>query len=130
MGAGEAIITASAGGKGATCTVTVTVPLNSISLSKTEQSVKVGESFTLTVSFDPTDATDKTVTWEKGSSTSVTLTPSQDGLSCTVTGASEGNANVTAKCGGKSATCAVTVVAAPADNSEGYDNGGNGQWDN
>ena len=130
MGAGEAIITASAGGKSATCTVTVTVPLNTISLNKTEQSVKVGESFTLTVSFDPTDATDKTVTWEKGNSTFITLTPSQDGLSCTVTGAAEGNATVTAKCGGKSATCAVTVVANPADNSEGYDNGGNGQWDN
>ena len=128
VGGGNATITATThNGFTANCTVTVTVPLNSIALNKTTHTLAVDGTFVLTVSFDPTDATDRTVSWEiVGSGNFVAITP--NGASCTVTGLAVGEATVTAKVGNASASCAFTVVETPLDNTEGYGEG-NGQWD-
>jgi uncharacterized protein YjdB len=105
----------------------VTVPLNGIGLNKTEHTLPIDGTFVLTVSFDPTDATDRTVSWEVvGSGNLVSIAP--NGASCTVTGLSVGQTTVTAKVGNHSASCAFTVVETPLDSTEGY-GGGNGQWD-
>ena len=128
VGGGSATITATThNGKTATCTVTVTVPLASISLDKMEQTVPLDGSFTLTAQFNPTDATDKTVTWEVSNSSIASIT--SNGSTCTVKGLAIGSTTVTVRTGSLSATCFVTVVDVPFDNSEGYESG-NGQWDN
>ena len=104
---GETTITASAGGKSATCKVTVSrkpVPVESVSLSQSTAEMIEGESIQLTATVLPADADDKTVTW--ASSKQSVATVSSDGK---VDAVSEGESTITASCGGKSATCVVTV---------------------
>ena len=63
---GTATITASAGGKSATCTVKVSakiIAVTSVSLNKTSLLMQVGDTETLTATVKPDDATDKNVTW-------------------------------------------------------------------
>ena len=63
---GITTITASAGGKSASCSVKVStrvVAVTSITLDKTFLSMKVGETETITATVNPDNATDKTVTW-------------------------------------------------------------------
>ena len=106
---GEATITAKAGGKSATCLVTVqkaVVAVSGVTLDKTTLALTEGQLGQLAATVKPDDATDKTVTWSS-SKTSV-ATVSDKGL---VTAVSAGEATITAKAGGKSATCLVTVTA-------------------
>ncbi len=109
VGGGSAVITAAAGGKTATCNVTVTVPVSGVTLDVTEKSVATGESFTLTATVEPSDATDKTVTWSSDNATVATV--DSDGK---VTAVGTGSAVITAAAGGKTATCTVTVTV-PVD---------------
>ena len=105
---GESTITASAGGKSATCHVTVSkkkVEVTSVSLDKTALTLEEGQSTTLIASVSPSNATDQTVAWS--SSIPSVATVSDAGV---VTAVSEGEAAITATAGGKSATCVVTVV--------------------
>ena len=104
VGGGNATITAKAGDKEATCAVTVTVPVSSLSLNKNTLSLTEGDSETLIATVNPSDATDKTVTWS--TSNAAVATVDADGK---VTALTEGTAVITAKAGGKEATCAVTV---------------------
>ncbi|MBO4625420.1 MAG: Ig-like domain-containing protein [Bacteroidales bacterium] len=106
VGGGSATITVkSANGKTATCAVTVKVPVTAVKLNKAELDLNVGTSETLTVSFEPADATDKTVTWE--SSKKEVATVDENGK---VTAVTKGEATITVKsANGKTATCAVTV---------------------
>ena len=104
VGAGEATITAKAGGKEATCKVTVKVPVESITLDKTSLTLKEGATAVLVATVKPDDATDKTVTWSSSDETIATV--DNNGK---VTGIKEGEATVTAKAGDKTATCKVTV---------------------
>ena len=108
VGAGSASITATAGGKNATCTITVkeaVIAVTSVTLSKTSLSLLEGEKATLTATVSPSDATDKTVTWTSSNEKVLTV---YDG---TVTAVKAGTATVTATAGDKSATCEVQVSA-------------------
>ena len=107
VGAGSATITATAGGKSATCVVTVksqVVEVTGITLSATELSMTVGDSHTLTATVSPSNATDKTVSWQSSNSSIAEV--SSSGV---VKGIGAGSATITATAGGKSATCVVTV---------------------
>lgn len=102
----------------ASCTVTVAaatppdVKVTSITLNETTKTLKVGETFQLTPTIAPADATNKTVTWsDEGANAAATV--SSTGL---VTAVKEGTATITATAAdgsGVTATCQVTVV--PAD---------------
>ena len=103
---GTATITASAGGKSATCTVKVStkvVAVTSITFDKTSLSMKVGGTETITATVSPYNATDKTITW---SSSDVSVATVADGK---VTAKKPGTATITAKSGSCIAECTVTV---------------------
>ena len=101
---GKATITAKCGGKTAECAVTVTVPTGSVTLDKTTLSLAVGETAQLTATVKPDDATDKNVTWTSSDESVAKVTNGK------VTAVKSGKAMITAKCGGKTAECAVTVT--------------------
>jgi len=114
MAIGNATITVktSDGGITATCAVTVmtaTVPVTGVALNKTSLTLNVGSSETLIPTIQPSNATNKSVTWS--SSSDGVATVSTLGL---VTAVAPGSAaiTVTTQDGGKTATCAVTVPTA------------------
>ena len=89
----------------ATCTVNVeNVPVSSVELDKTTLSLLEGDSATLKATVKPDDAYEKTPTWS--SSNPNVATVSDKGV---VTAVKAGTATITATCGGKKATCEVTV---------------------
>ena len=107
---GTATITAKAGDKTATCTITVIpTPVTSVTLNKTTASLKVGETVTLSATVNPSDATDKTVTWTTSDATVATVS---NGV---VTAKKIGTATITAKAGEKTASCTITVVPTPVN---------------
>ena len=81
------------------------VQVTSIKLNKSKKSLNIGDTFTLTATIKPNDATDKSVTWSS-SNTSV-ATVDENGV---VTAVAEGTATITATASnGVEASCAVTV---------------------
>ena len=81
-----------------------TVPATSLTLNKTMEVLeKNGDALTIKVNFTPTDATDKTVTWESKDPTIATV---ENGV---VTPVGVGITTITAKSGELSATCEVFV---------------------
>ena len=105
---GSATITAKAGDKTATCAVTVVAtPVASVILNKTTASLKAGETVTLTATVKPDDATDKTVTWSTSDNSVAVVSGG------VVTAKGLGTAVITAAAGGKSASCAITVIPTP-----------------
>ena len=100
---GKATITAKSSTCSAECMVTVSVNTESITLDKTTLSLAVGESATLTATVKPDDATDKTVTWSSSDESVVKVDNGK------VTARKSGTSTVSAKCGGKTAECVVTV---------------------
>ena len=106
VGSGEAKITATAGGKYASCTVKVTVLVTGITLDETELDLTVDDDpVTLVAKVTPEGATDKTVTWS--SSNDRVATVDANGK---VTAVGNGEATITAKAGDKTATCTVKVT--------------------
>lgn len=108
VGVGSASITATAGGKNATCTITVkeaVIEVSSVTLNQTSYSLWEGETFNLTATVKPDDATDKTVTWKSSNENVLTVYGGK------VTAVKAGTATVTATAGDKSATCEVEVKA-------------------
>ena len=75
------------------------IGVQSISLNKTSVSLKAGEFTTITATVNPSNATNKTVTWSSSNSNMVTVNAS---------GKVTVKSNIMA--GGKSATCTVTVI--------------------
>ena len=102
---GSATVTASAGEKSATCTVEVTVPVESVSLDRMTLTLEENQTTTLIATVNPSDATEKTVTWS--SSDESFVTEDQNGK---VTAVREGMANIIAQAGGKRAVCSVSVT--------------------
>ena len=108
--AGTATITATSNnGKKVNCTVTVnakTVAVTGITLNKTSVTLNVGGSETLQATIQPSNATNKTVTWSS-SNTSVATVDSAG----KVTAVKAGTATITATSNNsKKASCTVTVV--------------------
>ncbi len=111
--AGEATITVTTedGGKSAACAVTVkeaTISVTGVALNKSTLSLEVGGSETLVATVQPENATNKNVTWSS-SDTSVATVDAEGKVSAIKVG--EATITVTTEDGGKSATCAVTVLA-------------------
>ena len=107
VAAGSTWITARIGREEAVCSVKVTddqVAVTSILLNKTSLSLNEGETFQLTATVYPDNATDKTVTWS--SSNTAVAAVGNNGL---VVAISEGTATITATAGNKSRTCQVSV---------------------
>lgn len=101
---GKATITATAGGKSATCTVIVTPQATSIALDRDVLSLQVGERATLQATVQPPETTES-VRWI--SSNEAVAMVDENG---TVTAVGAGQAIITAKAGKVEATCTVTVV--------------------
>ena len=105
---GVSTITASAGGKSATCMINVSkrvIPVASVDLNKTSMTLVKGSTEALTATVKPDDATDKTVTWS--SSNPAIASVDSDGR---VTGVAGGEVTIYAKAGEKEAKCVVTVT--------------------
>ena len=107
--AGTAIITATAGGKKASCEVTVTsqpVPVTGISLDDAE--VSVGRTIQLKPKFTPADTTQRGVTWVSSDETIATVDTNGN-----VKGLAEGTVSITVTStedANVTATCTVTVT--------------------
>ena len=89
--------------------VDVTIPVNSISLNKSETSIVIGKSETLTAAVQPDNATNKTVSWR---SSDASVASVKDGV---VTAHKAGTATITATTedGGRTASCKITVTPKP-----------------
>ena len=80
------------------------VDVVSISIDKTSIQLKVGETMTLSATVNPSNASDKTVTWYSSDASVATV---EDGK---VTAIKIGTATIKAKAGDKTATCSITIV--------------------
>ncbi len=102
------IIAKTVNGYTASCVVTVSarpvVLPTSVTLNKSSLSLTVGNAYTLTATVEPSNATDKSLTW---SSTDTGVATVSNGK---VTAKSVGSADIQVKtCNGKTAVCRVTV---------------------
>lgn len=108
LGEGSATITATAGGKSASCQVKVSpvrVAVTGITLDRKEVSLYLSDTTHLVATVSPADATDKSVAWV--SSDTAIATVDANGL---VTAVSPGTCTITAQSGNYSATCKVTCL--------------------
>ncbi len=111
VGAGTATITAkSNNGKTATCKVTVSNPssvaVSSIKLNSTSITLQNVRNYKLTATINPTNATNKNVTWTSSNTRVATVDANGN-----VKAVGAGTATITAKSNnGKTATCKVTVI--------------------
>lgn len=118
---GEATITAKAGDCTATCRVKVIVPVTSVSLNKTEITLEETRTYQLQATVNPSEATDKTVTW-----TSSDESVARVDANGAVKGISAGHAVITAKAGDCTATCQVTVTEKNSNTEDFGDH--DGEW--
>ncbi|MCR5506169.1 MAG: Ig-like domain-containing protein [Bacilli bacterium] len=86
-----------------------TVAVTGISLDSTSLSLEVGDTYTLTATVTPSDATDSSVTWSSSNKKVATVS---NGL---ITAKGTGSATITAKAGNYTATCKVTVSEASSE---------------
>ncbi len=81
-----------------------TVAVTGVSLNKTSLSLSIDETFKLDAAVSPSNATDQKITW---SSSDASVVAVSNGM---IKGIKAGTATITVTAGGKTATCAVTVV--------------------
>ncbi|MBQ6014889.1 MAG: Ig-like domain-containing protein [Bacteroidales bacterium] len=114
LSAGKATVTATAGGKSATCEVTVTggsgnVQVQSITLDKTTLKLEVGQSAQITATVLPENAHDKSIIWTTTDPYNAYVNGGKvtgyGVCEATITATSVSNPQVTA-------TCKVSIVAA------------------
>jgi uncharacterized protein YjdB len=88
---------------------TSNVPVTGVTLNKTTTSLTVGGKETLTPTIAPANATNKNVTWSSSNTAVATVSGG------TVTAVTLGSVTITVRTddGNRTATCAVTVTAAP-----------------
>ena len=116
VSSGDAVITVTTedGGFTDTCAVTVEVPepevipVEEVLISETQRTVKEGETFSLTATVSPGDATNQSITWSSSDNETARVS---DGI---VTAVKEGIARILATSvdGGHQAECVVTVESA------------------
>ena len=100
---------------GIICTSLLGKQAQSITLNKSEISIKVGETASLTFTINPIDTKDQTATWI---SSNESIAQVSNG---TITGINEGDCIITATTkNGKTDTCAVTILAAGPNLTELY----------
>lgn len=118
VGAGTTAITVSVDGKTLTCTVVVTAkPVEyTYELNKTTLSLGLGESDALGVTVTPEPEAAPVVVWESSDETKVTVNTAG-----VVKAVGAGSASVTAKVGGKTLTCTVTVTSPVAASASASD---------
>jgi len=105
-----------------TCKVTVKeVAVSGIALNKTNITLTVGDTVTLTATVSPANVSDKTVTWASSNSKAAFVTNGN------VAAIGEGTTVITAKAGNKTAQCTVTVKAKEKYLAEGQC-GANAYW--
>lgn len=80
------------------------VAVSSVSLSQATAEMIIGETVQLNATVLPSDATDKTVIWSSSKQSVARVNDSG-----VVTAIAEGASTITASCGGKSATCIITI---------------------
>lgn len=116
IGVGQTTITATStvdSSKSDTCVVTVSdstpIAVTGVSLDKINASVSLGSTLTLTATIEPSNATNKNVAWSSSDESVATVS---DGV---VTSKAVGTATITVTTeeGGFTASCTVTVTAAP-----------------
>lgn len=94
------------------------VPLKSISFTRTNATVTVGETITLVVNYSPSNTTEKkSITWKSSNAAVASVNGRR------VTAKKAGTATITAKMGSKTASCVITVKAKQTKNNtvkEGY----------
>ena len=84
------------------------IPTTGISLNKSNVTIRVNDTTTITATVTPSNASDKSVTWTTSDSTVGTV--SSSGV---VTAKKVGTTTITATCAGFSKTCVVTVEPTP-----------------
>ena len=99
------------------------VAVTGIKLDKTELALSVGSVGQLKATVEPTDATEKTITWTSDKPSIATVDANGN-----VTGVAAGTATITAQAGDKTATCVVTVTAEPAVIPYAADEYNEGSW--
>lgn len=109
---GSAVITVSTvdGGYTATCKIDVVRKATGVKLSRSKATVEKGDTYQLSASVQPTDATIRTVKWK--SSNSKVATVSANGL-VTAVAAGKAKITVTSTDGGFKKACVVTVHVTP-----------------
>ncbi len=80
------------------------VAVSSLTISSTSKELEIGQTFQLTATINPSNATDKNISWHSSNSNVATITPT--GL---VSALLEGTTTITAVAGGKSASCNIIV---------------------
>ena len=108
--AGQTTVTATTkdGAKTASCAITVIARVASIALDVTEKQLEEGESFTLTATITPNNASDKTVTW---TSQNAEIAEVDQNGKVTAKKAGQTTVTVTTNDGAKTASCVITVIA-------------------
>ena len=105
-GTADVTVTTEDGGFTAVCKITVTVPVTSVKINSTAKTLEVGKTFQLAAWPQPTNATNKAVTWYSFNTSVATV--SSNGL-VTAKGTGSTNIRVMTKDGGKIAYCKITV---------------------
>ena len=93
---------------------TVSIPTASVRLGSSSGTLSAGNAFTLVATVIPMTATNRKIIWSSSDDSVAIVTASENTLTATVTGVSEGVATITAKTedGGFEATYTATVIAA------------------
>lgn len=120
---GQAVITATANGKSATCNITVLpVEARSISLDPSEITLSQGETVTITATVEPENYDGK-IEWTSDDTDVAVVN-----LAGEVTAVGDGHTTITAAIGDVTATCSVTVSSGSSDINIGDYYYSDGTW--